>query len=113
MSSLPKLNRGAVKDKDDKEKKTLKESMRQLSRKASASLKRGLTPRGSRHERQSSFDSLEDAQVCFPCLCLVVFGYCWTQPQSMCLHASARQCGTQLCICAEGCTSEHAPFTLA
>ncbi len=67
MAGMPKLNMGAVKDKDkdrdDKEKKTLKESMRQLSRKASASLKRGLTPRGSRVDRQSSFDSLDEAAV--------------------------------------------------
>lgn len=65
MAALPKLDMNTVKDKDEKEKKTLKESMRQLSRKASASLKRGLTPRGSRHERKDSFDSLEEAAVGF------------------------------------------------
>ncbi len=61
MAAMPKLNMGAV--EKDKEKKTLKESMRQLSRKASASLKRGLTPRGSRVDRQASFDSLDEASV--------------------------------------------------
>lgn len=63
MAGMPKLNMGAVKDKEDKEKKTLKQSMKQLSRKASASLKRGLTPRGSRVDRQNSFDSVEEASV--------------------------------------------------
>jgi hypothetical protein len=59
--ALPKLDMGTVKDSEEKEKKTLRDSMRKLSRKASASLRRGLTPRGSRVERKDSFDSLEDA----------------------------------------------------
>ena len=63
--ALPKLDMGTLKDSEEKEKKTLKESMRKLSRKASASLRRGLTPRGSRVERKDSFDSLEDATVRF------------------------------------------------
>ena len=62
--ALPKLDMGTVKDSEEKEKKTLRDSMRKLSRKASASLRRGLTPRGSRVERKDSFDSLEDAAVC-------------------------------------------------
>lgn len=61
--ALPKLDMGTVKDSEEKEKKTLRDSMRKLSRKASASLRRGLTPRGSRVERKDSFDSLEDAAV--------------------------------------------------
>jgi hypothetical protein len=61
--ALPKLDMGTVKDSEEKEKTTLRESMRKLSRKASASLRRGLTPRGSRHERKDSFDSLDEAAV--------------------------------------------------